>query len=101
VFQLFKDGHTTVPPKDEKPKAADEEIEPTPPTDLASDSAGKPTLLEVLKSLTSGGFERIAQRLLRESGFERGIVTGKSGDGGIDSHGILQVNPFVLMFKGF
>jgi restriction system protein len=95
VFQLFKDVHTTFPTKDEKPKTADEAIELTPPTDLASDSAGKLTLLDVLKSLTPGGFERIAQRLLRESGFERVIVTGKSGDGGIDGHGILQVNPFV------
>ena len=37
----------------------------------------------------------MSQRLLRESGFERVIVTGKAGDGGIDGHGILQVNPFV------
>ena len=41
------------------------------------------------------GFERICQRLLRESGFEQVKVTGRSGDGGIDGHGILQVNPFV------
>jgi hypothetical protein len=32
---------------------------------------------------------------LRESGFEGVIATGRSGDGGIDGHGILQVNPFV------
>jgi restriction system protein len=95
VFQLFKDVHTNFPTKDEQSKAADEELELTPPTDLASDSADKHTLLDVLKSLTPGGFERIAQRLLRESGFERVTVTGKSGDGGIDGHGILQVNPFV------
>jgi restriction system protein len=95
VFQLFKDVHTNFPTKDEQPKTADEEIENTPLTDLSSDSANKPTLLDVLKALTPGGFERIAQRLLRESGFERVIVTGKSGDGGIDGHGILQVNPFV------
>ena len=48
-----------------------------------------------MKSLSPGGFERVSQRLLRESGFERVLVTGKSGDGGIDGHGILQVNPFV------
>jgi restriction system protein len=32
---------------------------------------------------------------LRESGFEQVIVSGRSGDGGIDGQGILQVNPFV------
>ena len=41
------------------------------------------------------GFERLCQRLLRENGFEQVTVTGKSGDGGIDGVGILQVNKFV------
>jgi hypothetical protein len=36
--------------------------------------------------------------LLRESGFERVVVTGRSGDGGIDGHGILQVNPGHLCY---
>jgi restriction system protein len=52
-------------------------------------------LLDELKSLPPAGFERICQRLLREAGFEQVTVTGKSGDGGIDGIGILQVNPFV------
>ncbi|MBW2154854.1 MAG: restriction endonuclease [Deltaproteobacteria bacterium] len=52
-------------------------------------------LLNILKSVSPSGFERICQRLLRESGFEQVKVTGRSGDGGIDGHGILQVNPFV------
>jgi restriction system protein len=52
-------------------------------------------LLSLLKSLPPAGFERLCQRLLRESGFEQVIITGRSGDGGIDGHGVLQVNPFV------
>ena len=52
-------------------------------------------LLDVLKQLPPSGFERLCQRLLRESGFEKVSVTGKSSDGGIDGHGILKVNPFV------
>ncbi len=52
-------------------------------------------LLEVLKSLPPSGFERLCQRLLREHGFEKVTVTGKSGDGGIDGVGILQINKFV------
>jgi restriction system protein len=52
-------------------------------------------LLRTLQSLPPEGFERICQRLLREAGFEQVTVTGKSGDGGIDGIGILQVNPFV------
>jgi len=52
-------------------------------------------LLEILQSLPPAGFERLCQRLLREAGFEQVIVTGKSGDGGIDGHGILSLNAFV------
>ena len=95
VFQLFKDVHTNFPTKDEQPKAVIDETEISPPADPSGDTAAQPNLLDVLKSLPPGGFERVSQRLLRESGFERVIVTGKSGDGGIDGHGILQVNPFV------
>ncbi|MCB0743241.1 MAG: restriction endonuclease [Ignavibacteriae bacterium] len=52
-------------------------------------------LLEVLRSLPPDGFEKICQRLLRESGFQEVKVTGKSNDGGIDGYGILEINPFV------
>lgn len=38
---------------------------------------------------------RRAYRLLRESGLQQVIVTGKSSDGGIDGHGLLQVNALV------
>jgi restriction system protein len=52
-------------------------------------------VLSVLLKLPPGGFERLAQRLLREAGFTQVLVTGKSGDGGIDGVGTLQVNPLV------
>jgi restriction system protein len=52
-------------------------------------------LLQKLMALPADGFERLCQRLLRESGFESVTVTGKSGDGGLDGIGLLQVNPFV------
>lgn len=59
------------------------------------DSDHRTILLEKLMSLPADGFERLCQRLLRESGFESVTVTGKSGDGGLDGIGILQVNAFV------
>lgn len=49
----------------------------------------------LLRALPPAGFERLSQRLLREAGFTQVVVTGQSGDGGIDGFGILQVNPFV------
>lgn len=55
-------------------------------------------LLTKLLALPPNGFERLCQRLLRESGFTHVIVTGQSNDGGIDGHGTLQINP-LLSFK--
>lgn len=52
-------------------------------------------LMNKLMDLPPNGFERLCQRLLRESGFESVSVTGRSGDGGIDGLGILQVNSLV------
>jgi restriction system protein len=49
----------------------------------------------LLNKLSPSGFERLSQRLLREAGFVQVVVTGRSGDGGIDGHGTLQVNPLV------
>jgi restriction system protein len=51
--------------------------------------------LEILRALPPDGFERLSQRLLRESGFTQVTVTGRSGDGGIDGFGTLQLNPLV------
>jgi restriction system protein len=52
-------------------------------------------VLDLLLALPPPGFERLAQRLLREAGFTQVTVTGQSGDGGIDGHGTLQINPLV------
>lgn len=54
-------------------------------------------LLTALRKLSPSGFERVCQRLLRESGFENVTVTGKSHDGGIDGIGVLQVNALVSL----
>ncbi|OZH54106.1 restriction endonuclease [Hydrocoleum sp. CS-953] len=49
-------------------------------------------LLETIRNLSPTGFEHLCQRLLRESGFQQVEITGRSGDGGIDGKGILQIN---------
>lgn len=48
-------------------------------------------LLEELMKLTPEAFERLCQRILRESGFVQVEVTGKSGDGGIDGRGVIKI----------
>ena len=57
------------------------------------DEAGwQDALLDVLRKMEPGAFERLCQRILRESGFTKVEVTGRSGDGGIDGAGVLRVN---------
>lgn len=48
-------------------------------------------LLDVILKMSPSAFERLIQRLLRESGFVQVEVTGQSGDGGVDGHGILRL----------
>lgn len=48
-------------------------------------------LLAKLLDLSPAAFERLCQRLLRESGFVEVKVTGRSGDGGIDGVGIVRL----------
>jgi restriction system protein len=49
------------------------------------------TLLATLLEMPPDSFERLCQRLLRESGFIQVEVTGRSGDGGIDGHGVVRL----------
>ncbi len=79
--------------KEKIEKRINEEQEDISPDEIQPND--KMDLLHVLQSLTPDGFEKICQRLLRESGFENVIVTGQSHDGGIDGYGTLELNPFV------
>ena len=66
-----------------------------------ADSEWSDQLLTKLQGMEPSAFERLSQRILRESGFTRVEVTGKSGDGGIDGHGVLRMNliSFQVLFQ--
>ncbi len=51
--------------------------------------------MESSRDMTPAGFERLIQRMLRESGFTQVEVTGRSGDGGIDGQGILRLGGLI------
>lgn len=61
----------------------------------------KTQLLGVLLTMSPAAFERLAQRILRESGFVKVEVKGKSGDGGIDGIGVLRLTliSFQVLFQ--
>lgn len=52
-------------------------------------------LKNILLNIKPDAFERLTQRLLRESGFTQVKVTGKTGDGGIDGMGIVKLNGII------
>ena len=60
--------------------------------DVDDDQDWEDALLDILRSIAPAAFERLCQRILRESGFTRVEVMGRSGDGGIDGAGVLRVN---------
>lgn len=71
---------------------SDHEVDNGLVDDSSLDTASwRDQLLAILKALEHDAFERLCQRVLRESGFIEVEVTGKSGDGGIDGHGIIRL----------
>jgi len=52
-------------------------------------------LIDVLLQMEPAAFERLFQRILRESGFTQVEVTGRSGDHGIDGTGIMRLGGFL------
>ena len=70
--------------------------------ELEAADGWKAEMLHTLYNLSPDAFERLSQRLLRESGFSSVVVTGKSGDCGIDGKGIVNVNgllSFPIIFQ--
>ncbi len=87
-----------------KAESLDDQSETIVVADVPSEqeeSAWNENLLAVLRTMDPSAFERLAQRLLRESGFVKVEVTGKSGDGGIDGSGVLRMNliSFQVLFQ--
>lgn len=84
-------------------RAAERKAEEVAPSDAPEEEGTdwSDRLLAKLQSIEPAAFERLCQRLLREHGFTRVEVTGKSGDGGIDGQGVLRVNlvSFHVLFQ--
>lgn len=69
--------------------------------EAAAEQSWRKQLLSVLLKLPPDAFERLGQRVLRESGFTKVEVTGRAGDGGIDGVGVLRIQliSFQVLFQ--
>ncbi|MFN7300248.1 MAG: restriction endonuclease [Bacteroidia bacterium] len=94
IFQDMRDGKSGASTTIDTQSIVEiqDELEPS-----ANNTSIKPTLLEVLQSLSPKGFEQLCGRLLREYDFENIEITQMSHDGGIDGYANLKLNPFVNM----
>lgn len=64
--------------------------------EINEEASWKEKLSNVLtQKIDPSAFERLIQRLLRESGFVQVEVTGRTGDGGIDGKGIARIHGFM------
>ena len=60
--------------------------------EVTGEQGWQDSLLAILRRIRPDAFERLCQRILRESDFVKVEVTGRTGDGGIDGAGVLRVN---------
>jgi restriction system protein len=91
VARLAAVANRKTPPVSHEPVASD--FEETVDDYL---SAFRARVLQKLLDLKPPQFEEFAGVLLRGYGFQKVVVSGKSGDGGIDGHGELKVGMAVM-----
>jgi len=104
VWSLTKQGFETKSVDEEKVKQTVRSLDKTETyidetntleEDTKFEDTWKGTLIDKLQHMDPTAFERLCQRVLRESGFVEVEVTGRSGDGGIDGHGIIKLNHLI------
>lgn len=78
--------------QDKKMNKSSEELIQETKNEVDYSEEWKEQLLNILYNISPAAFERLVQRILRESGFSQVEVTGKFGDGGINGKGIVRVS---------
>lgn len=94
VYKLFKSVQDSVKKTPtSKPQKAEPKFENTP-TEDEEHSIG---LINIIQNLSPSGFEKLCKRLLTEIGINEIMITGGSGDQGIDGKGIVKLNDVVSL----
>ena len=99
---VYKRGRGAQQIKLRRTEDAIDEADHIPPYEYEDDAVWREELSTILAGMAPDAFERLCQRLLRESGISEVKVTGSSGDGGIDGHGIIRLEGWVsfpVMFQ--
>ncbi|HCT85425.1 MAG TPA: restriction endonuclease [Candidatus Margulisbacteria bacterium] len=92
VVKTVRGEHKKQKEASEKDKLHEEEVDTDIEIPYEAES-WRSTLHHILiHEISPDAFERLAKRILRESGFVQVEVTGRSGDGGIDGKGIMRLS---------
>ncbi len=95
--KLAKEVQAKLSGKRAQDHASLNESEPEDTAGTVMQADWKHELLETMHAMPADAFERLCQRILRESGFIEVRVTGRGGDKGIDGIGLLKLQE-VLTF---
>jgi restriction system protein len=91
IVKTVREQQKQIQNKDEQNKTTERQYDEIT-EDVYDTEQWKERLLNILYDISPSAFERLAQRILRESGFFQVEVLGKTGDGGIDGKGIVRVS---------
>jgi restriction system protein len=81
-----------------KPFSASVQAQPLPDKPSETSDWRERLNKHLVEKLSPAAFERLIQRILRETGFVQVEVLGRTGDGGIDGRGIAKING-ILSFR--
>ncbi|HAF25266.1 MAG TPA: restriction endonuclease [Blastocatellia bacterium] len=92
VVKFVREQDKKEKPKNKEEKTEEGVSESETPEEVQS---WRMKLHHAITGVDPTAFERLIQRLLRESGFVQVEVTGRTGDGGIDGKGIARIHGFM------
>jgi restriction system protein len=81
--------------KAERADSPEADAEGAPIDEAAAELTWQDKLISVVQGMPPVPFERLCQRILRESGFIEVEVTKSSGDGGIDGYGTIRLGGLI------
>ena len=92
MFKLVQEKVGKVKPTKDEPKSKAEFDD-----SATEDEEHSAVLLNLIKSLSPSGFEKLCKRLLTEIGIHDIVITGGAGDQGIDGLGLVKLNDVVSL----
>ncbi|HCE57612.1 MAG TPA: restriction endonuclease [Prolixibacteraceae bacterium] len=94
VYNLFKSVQDSVK---KTPTSKHKKAEPIFENIPIEDEERSIGLINIIQNLSPSGFEKLCKRLLTEIGINEIVITGGSGDQGIDGKGIVKLNDVVSL----